>query len=354
MRARPIRLIAATLAIVAAAAAAGAEGPELFAATEPIDVTLTGPFAALSRDRRASPEAHPGVLGWRDATGAEHRVEILLRPRGKSRRDRRICAFPPLRLDFATEAVVDTPFARLDKVKLVTHCTQLGKVDRNAVQRQRLELLVYRLFNRMTDASFRVRPLEIDYVDTDRKERTTHHSGFLIEPEADLARRLGLAPVAEPRIERTRLDSATASLVEVFEYLIGNTDFSLTHPHAEEPCCHNVVPLARHGGAGGVVPVPYDFDATGLVDPPYAHPLPAFHLTSVRERLFRGHCRDDRYLAGALEAYRRARTDLYALVENDAVLSERSKRKTRTYLDAFFATIDAPESVARSLVDRCI
>ena len=65
----------------------------------------------------------------------------------------------------------------------------------------------------------------------------------------------------------------------VFEYLIGNTDWSV-------PYQHNIrlltVPAIKNP-----VPVPYDFDQAGLVEAFYALPSENIGVASVRERVYR-------------------------------------------------------------------
>ncbi len=97
----------------------------LFAGTEPIPITLEGPFAQLQRDDDAEPAYRPATLTWKDAAGTDVRIPLEVRPRGKSRRDELACEFPPLRLNFPKDGPAGTPFSTLNKVKLVTHCGPL-------------------------------------------------------------------------------------------------------------------------------------------------------------------------------------------------------------------------------------
>lgn len=335
-----------------AMAPASLSAEALFESDTPIAISITAPFSSLARDDSAAPQSRPATIVWRDETGAERRIPLDVRARGKSRRREDVCDFPPIRLDFPKTGTEGTPFEGLNKVKLVTHCTRLGRNDPRAEQRVRLEYVVYRLYNRLTPASFRARPLTITYVDTDRDDRASVHPGFLLEPDKWLARRLDAKALEVAQLERNQLDPAQASLVEVFEYFIGNTDFSLVRPPEGRDCCHNSVPLALPSGA--VLPVPYDFDSTGVVDPPYAEPLPMLPISDVRQRLFRGHCRHDAIVSASLDALRGAKEDLYAIVRDDAVLDERSKRSTLEYFDAFYETIADPKQVKKKILDRCI
>ena len=324
----------------------------LFDSVDPIAVTLIGPFAALARDRAAEPTPRDATLVWSDAGGGEHRIAIQLQPRGLSRRNPESCSFPPLRIEFAKDAAAGTPFAALKKVKLVTHCTTLENTDHSYTDRLWLELLVYRIFNRLTDVSFRVRPLDVTYVDTDHGARKSRHDAFLIEPDALLAARTQTKRVVAPSIPQADLDVAQASRVGLFAYLIGNTDFAMTDGPQGSDCCHNVVPL--RAAEGPVLPVPYDFDATGIVDPPYAVPAPQLHTQTVKQRVYRGYCEPDAQLNATLEEFRAARADIRALFTNETHLTQGTIAKSLKYLDEFYAIVDDPKALEAKIVSRCL
>ena len=85
--------------------------------------------------------------------------------------------------------------------------------------------------------------------------------------------------------------------------MIGNTDWS-------EVAGHNVEVL----GIGGVaLPVPYDFDFSGIVEAPYAVPGRSLSIKTVQDRLYRGWCRGNLDPEPILELFRAAETDIMAL-----------------------------------------
>ena len=85
-----------------------------------------------------------------------------------------------------------------------------------------------------------------------------------------------------------QLNKAQSALAALFQYMIGNTDFSMVASVEGEDCCHNGILLT--GDSPGYYYVPYDFDFAGIVDAPYAEPNPRFKLRGVTSRLYRGHC----------------------------------------------------------------
>ena len=92
-----------------------------------------------------------------------------------------------------------------------------------------------------------------------------------------------------PAVERAQYEPEALALLDVFQYLIGNTDWSAFAGPRGEDCCHNVVPYVRADGT--FVPVAYDFDASGIVNPPHAAPDQRLPIRNVRQRLYRGRCR---------------------------------------------------------------
>jgi len=324
----------------------------LFAGTEPIAISLEGPFKQIAGDDTVDPPYRPATLIWKDASGADVRIPLEIKPRGKSRRKDIACQFPPLRLNFPKGGPPGTPFSELNKVKLVTHCGRLGVANPAYVSRVELELLLYRVFNRISPKSFRARPLDITYIDSDRGGDSSEHPGFLIEPEAMLATRLQTELADVTAINRDQLEPVQANLVEVFQFLVGNTDFSMIRGPEGDGCCHNIVLLAAPDNR--YLPVPYDFDATGIVDAPYARPVEGLGIKKVRHRLYRGYCRPASALDATLAVFREARADIYALFRDDVRLERATIDKTIDYLDAFYAIIDQPEVLQKKLASHCI
>ena len=119
-------------------------------------------------------------------------------------------------------------------------------------------------------------------------------------------------------------------------------------------CCHNSRLIAPAAATSNLLPVPYDFDYSGLVDAPYAVPPEGMPVKSVRKRYYRGYCR---FNADALAAAAELRTQRLALV---AALSQvpqidtRTVRKATAFLDGFFADIATDQAVVANLFKDCV
>lgn len=319
----------------------------LFGPHEPLDIVIEAPFSKINNDRRDEPEYRAGQLTYTLTDGSSHTLDLKIRTRGIFRRQRETCEFPPLRLNFKKKQVVGTVFHGQDKLKLVTHCL---RNDDKAQQNVLKEYLAYRIFNELTPRSFQVRLLNVTYVDTAKRGRRTANVGFVIEHKNAMADRNRAEVKDEVRIRSAELNRPHANLVEVFQYLIGNTDFSMSSG-SDEHCCHNMVPIGN--GDGEYYIVPYDFDFAGLVDPGYARPNPKLHLRDVKQRLYRGLCRSNETLPATLARYNDARSSISPLPGQVTGLSERNRATASRYIDAFYDTINDEKKRQVRLIDKC-
>lgn len=310
----------------------------LFLERAPLELRLEGDLRALFRDRGAQRKEHPATLRYVAAadTGS---MGVKLRTRGIFRL--KTCGFPPIRLDLPAHKVDNTPFAGEDKLKLVTHCQGDRSYERNLLR----EYALYRAFNELTDSSFRVRLAHVTYVDSARHDTVTRY-GFLIESDTALAQRIGASPLNANNVYDPMMDPSYMTLVAVFQYLIGNTDWSVWKRH-------NIAIFQRVEEPRPLLAVPYDFDFSGAVNAPYATPPEQLKLQSVRQRVYRGFCQPEPVLSAVLARFRSAKDSIYAAVRAVPDLPERDARNVLDYFDEFYKVLDNPGAVKREFVRSC-
>jgi hypothetical protein len=313
-----------------------------------LHVRIEAPLSTLMRER-SDTEYLDGTLAYTDASGNEHLLDLKLRARGKYRKQRTTCDLPPIRLNFKKKQVMGTEFAGQDKLKLVTHCEKRRKKYEQYVLK---EYLAYRLLNAITDLSFRARLLRVDYVDSDRDGASDTRYSFLIEDEDLLAERIGAEHVKSRRLAYDQLDTRHANLVSVFEYLIGNTDYSLVVGARDDNCCHNAVPFS--GDAEGYIVIPYDFDFSGLVNATYASPNPKLSITRVTQRLYRGNCPHNVHLDETLGRFREKEGEIRQIVSSLEGLDDKMRQGALSYIDGFYRTAADEAAVQRYLVRKCL
>ncbi|MCH5375309.1 MAG: hypothetical protein JJ992_15160, partial [Planctomycetes bacterium] len=179
---------------------------------------------------------------------------------------------------------------------------------------------------------------------------------FLIEDDKYVANRNGLNMIEARFLQHGYHDRARQNLVHVFEYMIGNTEYSLVNPEPGEDCCHNADILSATESPPYIA-LPFDFDFSGLVNAPYAEPNPKYPINSVRRRFYKGLCSNNDILPETLEVFRHRRADMYRAIDSISdygVHAARAASSTARYLDGFFDTINDPERVRERLIERCL
>jgi len=322
-----------------------AGGASLFDQNDVIALELTAPFAALVKVRSGPSHYVAAQLRYVDADQREVVLPVEIRNRGKTRRSRDVCEFPPIRMRFGSEAA-GTLFEGQESLKLVTHCNDKSGFDQYVV----LEYLAYRAYNQLTARGHRVRLARITYAQTDGHAHETTRFGIFLEDWKAVGKRNDLEAVdVDGAVNITKLSIADANRVAVFQYMIGNDDWSVLWPEPDATCCHNTKPLLAPDGT--VVPLPYDFDYAGIVNAPYARAKNG--RENVRMRRYGGLCSTQASLGETLELFRARRQAIYALYRDQAELGERQRRSSLRYLDGFYQLIDDPEKVQSRMIGRC-
>jgi len=346
--ARRVTVVAAGLWALALLAtfALPAAATGLFDQETELAIVLEFPVREMLRHKEAK-KPLPATLHYVDETGQRISLPLQVRARGNTRLQ--ICTFPPIRLDFKPEASAGTLFAGLPDLKVVTQCER----NRRHADYVRLEHRIYRIFNLLTPLSFRARMLSISYRDTDGWIAPFTAAAFLIEDIEDVARRNDMRVIRRGRLGVADVDAAHTNLLELFQYLVGNTDWSAYHSSdGRDECCHNGRTLQPQGVSGDVVLVPFDFDNAGLVNADYAIPHPKLHIPSVRKRVYRGMCANNGYVAASIERLLQARAQIEALFSGGG-LSKRARQSALSYITSFYDIIEDEHESQRRIYDDC-
>jgi hypothetical protein len=326
----------------------------LFDGTSPVPLTIEAPLKTILRDRSQESSEHPGrlilVLGETSDT-----FDVKIRTRGKTRLQRSVCGFPPLRLNLKKGQVEGTLFGGQDKLKLVTHC-QDGRREYEQYVLQ--EYLIYRAYNLLQDVSFRVRLLHVTYVDTESDRDPITRYAFVIEDDDMLAARHGLESLEIPSLPPDFGDPDQVTLLSLFQFMIGNTDWSaFVREEDRRTCCHNTKPIGTMDGP--VYPVPYDFDIAGVIDARYANSVYQPHrreqlsIRTVRERRYRGLCVFQPSLPTAIEVFNQKREEIYDLYRQQPALDPELLQRNLNYFDEFYDIINDEEKVKREIENWC-
>jgi hypothetical protein len=319
----------------------------LFRSDELLELRIEAPFAKVTKSRNEQREYFPAVLSYRDKAGEEVRLNLRLRTRGKSRSDPAVCSFPPLLLDFSRKSLDETLLDGENRLKLVTHC---GTSSANT-QYVLLEYLIYRTMNIFSDASLRVRLADVTYYDNERNRETGNKKAFLIEDIGRMAGRVGVTRVDASQVDWKKYEQQALNFFTLFQFFIGNTDWSVSRGPPGDGCCHNSIPLLEADDQ--MVPVAYDFDATGMVNAPYALPSSNLPIRSVRQRFYRGYCQPEEVVQDNLHRFRVKRAAILTLFRGQPGLSKAKVRSATAYIDNFYKIINDPKKLRRKILDHC-
>ncbi len=338
-------LVGGLLLLLGIGPLAAEDGRPLFTEEATLSVTLIAPWREFERDGD-SDDRYPAHLEYEDEHGQTHRLALTVERRGVTRRA--LCRFPPLRLRFDRSTTPGTVFEGQRSLKMVTHCSRSRRWEQYYV----LEMLAYRIYNLLTDRSLRVRALEITYLDEQHGTADAGRFAFLLEHVRDVARRNDLSRVRTGRIGPEHYDAEEITRFMLFQYLIGNTDWSVWTATDDERCCHNVRTIGVLDSES-LYALPYDFDAAGWVDASYAAPHESLPIQRVTERLYRGFCRHSPALETVRREFLELEEDIRDLVLDEPRLSSRNRNRALRYLREFFRTLENPDRFESEVTARC-
>jgi len=284
-------------------------------------------------------EAHPATLTY--TSGGGELIDLKVKTRGERRKDPRVCRFPPLELNFKKKQNYANVFAGQDKVKLVTHCGKSKVYDHYVLQ----EYLTYKHYNILTEKSFKVRLLKVKYVDSAGDSEPLERFGFLIEDKSIMAKRNGMKDIKRKLPNQDFCDRPSLDLLTVFQYMIGNTDWSISQSHN--------IKLIAIDSASTPIPVPYDFDYSGAISTHYAEPPEILPIETVRQRIYRGFCRKTDELNRIFDIYNKHRNEIYDLYQSSNFINEKSKKAIIKYFDKFYETINDPKKSQKAFNRAC-
>jgi hypothetical protein len=297
---------------------------ELFGSDSILQIKISGDLRSLMTDNGDDATQHPIDIQYQDDEGSIRRLSIAARTRGNFRRTMGGCTYPPIMLLFQDSAkVTGTLFHQQKKLKLVMPC----KGDQYVIK----EYLAYRVYQLLTPIAFRARLIKLTLEDTRKNKTSEPFFAMLLEEEHQLASRNNMVSV-EKKIGPRQAEVSAFNRMAVFEYFIGNTDWSVEY-------LQNVKLISKDSN-GIAYTVPYDFDHAGIVSPPYAKPAEQLELSSVRERRYRGYCLTDlNLLKPFIMEFQQAKDKINSIYETASYLDASNKKAVLKFIDDFYRVI---------------
>ncbi len=308
---------------------------DLFNSDTIISIQISCDLDELLNDRGEDNKYHEALLNFKGAV-----YTVKLKTRGVYRRKKENCFLPPLRLKFERSQMKGSIFSNFKKLKLVLPCYNKTAYEQYILK----EYLAYKIYNILTDYSFKVRLIKLKIKDLDNKYDSIECSAFFIEPYKNLCKRVSGYPLEVKNIHPNFTNTEMITLLSVFQYMIGNTDWSVK-------ALHNIK-LISFENSKKPVAVPYDFDQCGLVNAPYALAAEHLNIESVRTRVYNGYYQPIEVLQPVLDKFRQNKEKIYQAVNSVPGLKKRYIDETIKYFDQFYKTIDHPKKIRYELIQK--
>ncbi len=282
-------------------------------------------------------------LSFMDEKGVWDSLEVRLRARGNWRQKN--CFLTPVKMEIKKDQRKKNVFKGNKELKLVMPCENSERGQDYIIK----EYLAYKLYETITPFHFKSRMLQISYSDIKkRNEKAYEFVGFVIEDISEVTKRNDGAKFKKT-VHPLNHDGLASVQNDFFQYLIGNTDFSSTYQHNEK--------LMFVKGRNAI-PVPYDFDMSGLVDAEYAVVSQiqgqGLGITDVRQRLYRGFKRELALFEEVRQQYISKKDEFMAILEEMKPLfkSEKAFENTHSYLVEFFEILEDDSKFKAEIVDK--
>jgi hypothetical protein len=227
-------------------------------------------------------------------------IEVRLRARGNFRRN--TCYFPPIKMKIKKDQTAGTIFEGNKTMKLVLPCKLESENNDNIIQ----EFIAYKIYEMVSPYHFKTKRVNIDFNEIrGKKTKNFKLKGLIIEDDKRVAKRHE-GKVFERFVHPMGMQHLTSVHNAFFQFLLGNTDFSVAYQHNGK-----LLYVDKQ-----IIPLPYDFDMTGWVNPSYATVNQSLGIKSVQERVYRGFKREQKYFDQVRAEFISKKTELLDMVSS--------------------------------------
>ena len=315
------------------------EQTPLFLSNDIIEARLNFSFRDIKKSK-SDTIYHTTQLYYKEAGREWDSIKVRIRGRGRFRREN--CFFIPIKMKIKKEDRANTLFHGNKNLKLVMPCLKDRSGDDLVVK----EYMCYKLYESISPYAFSTRLIDLSLTDEkNRKPSTYKVKAFLIEDDKQVARRVNAEVLEGFQRNSMFMQDSLAALQDVFQYMIGNTDWSSDEQH-------NVKMMLLPSKAK--VPVPYDYDMSGLVNASYSVVSPLIPIQNVRERHFRGLCRNEELGEYVRLKYIELEPALRATVESlRDQMRPQEMVAVEDYLKDFFSIVKNKKSFEENILQKC-
>jgi len=318
-----------------------AEESPLFQSDKPLELVLEADLATIINDKSEEPQYTQGLLIKQLPNYRINAFDIKVKPRGNTRRVTDLCDFPPLKFNFKKNHLSNTVFEGQDKLKFVSQC-RADEEFRNYVLE---EYLLYKTYNILSEESYKTRLVNITIKDIKRRVPTIEMTGFLIEDDNSLAKRIGAKEFKGIVYSQDSCSDISVDRFSIFQFMIGNTDWYINTKHNTD--------MFQIKKDHSLIPVPFDFDFSGVINAKYATPSEEIPISHVKQRYFKGSCRDFEIYDPTIKLFNEKREEIYSLYNSFNLLPKTVVKKSLKYFSKFYKILNDVEQVDSSFYGAC-
>lgn len=313
---------------------------DLFSAEEPLSLTLKFDLKALKKTRSQDVYHDAEMTNVvSDDFQVTHSVQVMAR--GTFRRDN--CTLPPIWLNIGHAGIKADSLQDVIRMKMGVRCKNAAQYEPYVLK----EYLVYKIYNILTPLSYRVRLVRLTIIDTGKGNEVTEDWAFLQEPDELMTLRLDGKMIESDELSMSRMNPEVINSLSMFQYMIGNGNYSVTGRHNL-----NILTL-NSGNPTGFLPVPYDFDFSGLVNTHYAMPGEALGTTSVQERYYMGLCRPKQVHEETIQELAQFEGEIIKYIKDFEYLDDKEKVDMIEYLDSYYNDSRKSGFIDRKIAPTC-
>lgn len=313
---------------------------ELFLSNDPIPVKLRYSNKVLRKETNDSTYIDSEIK-YMTSDDSWKTLEVKIRARGNYRREN--CYFPPVKMKIKKSVSAGTLFEGNKKLKLVLPCVLQNDYNDKVLK----EYMAYKLYELVSPYHFNTRLLDIDFTDEKgQKVKTYTVKGFFIE-DIDRVKDRCNGKQVKRSIHPLEQDDLCSVRNDFFQFMIGNTDYSSAYRHNEKLLFVD----------SNIMPVPYDFDMSGLVDASYAVVSQVqgevLSITDVTHRLYRGFKRNPATYQTVRNEFLNNKIKMLAIV-NDLESSFEDPKEfatARRFINDFFEVIANDGSYKKQILN---
>lgn len=315
----------------------------LFTEEQPLEMTLKTDLKQFRKERRKE-QYQPAemTIGMNESFQSTYPVRI--KARGIYRRDN--CTLPPIMLNIRHSKIDADSLKDIVKMKLYVRCKSVKQYNDYILR----EYLTNKIYTLISPISYRVRLVRLKIIDTGKDNEETVDWAFLQEPDELMEKRLEGRMVKSDRLSMATVNREVMDEVALFQYMVGNGDYSVTGRH-------NLRVIAvQNPELQGFLVIPYDFDYTGLVNTSYAIPGEQgenLGITNVRVRYYLGPCRDTEIHQAEVEEFANYRERIIDYINNFEYLDGKEKEDMIEYLESYFEEAEKDDFVQRKIQTTC-